>query len=1437
MSRVGVRSTGNRFAASALSLAIVTVFSPAHAQSTSSGIVESGGSPVTVPADTTITSGDGNGSSSGPGYAVEATSGANVTLQDDTVDQTYTGAKTYGIYANGTGTQVSASGTNVTVAGSDPADVPPTYSSGNAPIGADAESGGTVALSGGSVTMTGTDGGTIGVRAEIGGTLEAVDVAIATASALGYGAYAWADSSAGGIVELTGGSVATAGDEAHALYSQDSAGSGSPTPASLSANGVAVTTSGEGADAAKAYTGGVMALGASGSGSPTTLSTSGADAAGIESAGVDYVSLAPSSVTADDTTIDTYGSLAYGVFANDDGQVTLSNTRVHTHDTGTQDVGLFASSGEISGDNVSVVMDGSGTSGGNASYGVEASSTVQPYTGEDREPSGIAFSAGSVTLQNSSIVADGTERSYGVLASEGGSVTLHDTSVETTGNDSHAVLAWQLEGATDPALTLITIDAGSAVTTSGTNSYGLFGQYVGGEVEADDVSVNTSGDIGRGVYAWDGGVVDISNSTVKTTGDEAEGMMSASDEASQVPVIEASNVAVATTGTQSAGVSAGAADGTLAGTLDFTGGSIATSGADSAGALAQYVSTANLRDTTVTASGVGSAAAAVMSGGTLNVNGSTLTSTQSDGIAITDSGTVTLTDTTVKAAGASIVSDLESAGQTQNIEIGAGSNLTDNDGTLLQVNRSTAGMDGIVNLTLLAGAVASGNIVDTDGLDGSGNRAGGGTVNFTEDAGASWSGSTTAPLNDVSVADGASFDYTGSAPVTGNVQAGTSSQVSFSGPASVAGSVQAGENATVTFGDTAVIAGELASDDAKVSFAKGAVVGSLAGSGSVTLGAQGTLTLSNASGNYSGSIGGSGGLTLSGGRQTFSGLNTYTGATSVADGATLALTGAGRITASSGVTDNGVLDVSQTTGGTSIANLAGTGAVALGSQTLALSNASDTTFGGAFEGAGEIVKQGSGALVVDGDSASFAGTTEVAGGQLEIGDADTPTAALGGSVTVDTAGTLRGHGTVGGNVSNSGTVAPGGTIGTLTVDGNYAQAADATLAIEVSPTAASELMVNGSATLNGVLAITYDPGTYSAKQYTLLSAAQGISGTFSRIVNVGAANLGSLGPSVSYGPDSVDLALNVVAPTGTSIYTTLGTTAILGAQAESAALLDRLDAPSNAPAAPSGWITATGTQTTVGGTGDAPGFQSDRYGFLAGLQQQFGAYTAGVAAGYDHADIDESGTGDSGTTDTLRAALYGSRFVGPVDLGATFGAGLDFLSQKRPFGSAGTAEGDHMGQEFNVGGQASLPMTFGSVTVTPKLGLRYAYFHADAFGESGAGGEDLNVGTDNVRSLQPYVGVTVDRAFGNALKPVNVELRLGYAHELLDGNRAMSVASQDGTLFAAPGTSLPRGYLTLGGGITMHPVKNLDVSLDYDALVNTTHASAQEGSMRVGYRF
>ncbi|NKW10842.1 hypothetical protein HGG76_21815 [Ochrobactrum tritici] len=97
------------------------------------------------------------------------------------------------------------------------------------------------------------------------------------------------------------------------------------------------------------------------------------------------------------------------------------------------------------------------------------------------------------------------------------------------------------------------------------------------------------------------------------------------------------------------------------------------------------------------------------------------------------------------------------------------------------------------------------------------------------------------------------------------------------------------------------------------------------------------------------------------------------------------------------------------------------------------------------------MKQGSGMLVFNGNGASFTGTTIVENGMLEVGDADSSVAVLGGDVAIGTDGTLRGHGVIIGSVTNQGILRPGGSVGTLTIDGNLVQTANSVLQIDTTP--------------------------------------------------------------------------------------------------------------------------------------------------------------------------------------------------------------------------------------------------------------------------------------------------------------------------------------------------------------------------------------------------
>jgi uncharacterized protein with beta-barrel porin domain len=132
--------------------------------------------------------------------------------------------------------------------------------------------------------------------------------------------------------------------------------------------------------------------------------------------------------------------------------------------------------------------------------------------------------------------------------------------------------------------------------------------------------------------------------------------------------------------------------------------------------------------------------------------------------------------------------------------------------------------------------------------------------------------------------------------------------------------------------------------------------------------------------------------------------------------------------------------------------------------------------------------------------------------------------------TVNAGGTLGGTGTVGNTFVNGGTLSPGNslasltTIGTLTVQGNLVFTATGNYLVEVSPSTADRTNVTGTAALGGATVnASFAPGSYVVKQYTILNAGGGVSGTFGPVVNT---NLPSgFRSSLSY--DANDVYLNL----------------------------------------------------------------------------------------------------------------------------------------------------------------------------------------------------------------------------------------------------------------------------------------------------------------------
>ncbi|MBT1158020.1 autotransporter-associated beta strand repeat-containing protein [Aminobacter anthyllidis] len=260
------------------------------------------------------------------------------------------------------------------------------------------------------------------------------------------------------------------------------------------------------------------------------------------------------------------------------------------------------------------------------------------------------------------------------------------------------------------------------------------------------------------------------------------------------------------------------------------------------------------------------------------------------------------------------------------------------------------------------------------------------------------------------------------------------------------------------------------------------VIGSLAGAGTVALGA-GTLTTggNNDWTDFSGIINGTGGLTKKGsGTFTLSGANTYSGATRI-DAGTLKAGAANTIAAASAVSVGSGATFDLDGHNQTIASLAGAGNVKLGAGTLTSGDGNDTEFSGIMSGTGGLNKQGTGKLTMSGDN-THTGATSVKAGELQVNGKLGDTA-----VTVDSDATLSGSGTIAGSVtvSDGGHIAPGAGKGTLTV-GSLSLSDDANLDFELGAQS-DRIDVDGDLILDGKLNVSggndFGAGVYRLINY------------------------------------------------------------------------------------------------------------------------------------------------------------------------------------------------------------------------------------------------------------------------------------------------------------------------------------------------------------------
>ncbi len=465
------------------------------------------------------------------------------------------------------------------------------------------------------------------------------------------------------------------------------------------------------------------------------------------------------------------------------------------------------------------------------------------------------------------------------------------------------------------------------------------------------------------------------------------------------------------------------------------------------------------------------------------------------------------------------------------------------------------------------------------------------------------------------------------------------------------------------------------------------------------VGGLSTIDTNGFGASFNGVLSGPGALEKTGGGTLiFNSANTYTGGTEIAAG-TLQL-GAGGNLASGGALQIDAAGTFDLNGHTqTVGDFAGAGAVLLGDGQLTAGTANDTLFSGSISGSGGVVKQGSGTLALTGSS-TYTGDTIVNGGRL----------AVDGSLVSDVfvnGGTLAGNGSVGSvSVANGATVAPG-NLGTLNT-ASITFAPSSIYQVEINPAGQSDkILASGTATINGgtvqVLpqAGNYIPGT----TYTLLTAAGGVSGTFSDVTS----NFAFLDPRLVYDPTNVFLSLERNGVTFASLGTTPNQRAVGGAldkfPTSNALLLDVLD------------------QTASGARQAFDALSGELHATVSGVLVQDSRFVRDailgrlVQASYAGGPDQNVALATGGPTSIAARDMNGRMALGfgtDADNGAFLpypGHGLTFWT--RGFGSWGTIDGDGnaAGARRDLGG--SISGVDAGLGDGWRAGLATGYTHSD----------------------------------------------------------------------------------------------------------------------------
>ncbi|NVO16435.1 MAG: autotransporter outer membrane beta-barrel domain-containing protein [Rhodoplanes sp.] len=490
---------------------------------------------------------------------------------------------------------------------------------------------------------------------------------------------------------------------------------------------------------------------------------------------------------------------------------------------------------------------------------------------------------------------------------------------------------------------------------------------------------------------------------------------------------------------------------------------------------------------------------------------------------------------------------------------------------------------------------------------------------------------------------------------------------------------------------------------------------------------------------------------------------------------------------------------------------------------------------------------------------------------VQVGGTMSVNGALGGAVVVDNGGLLQGSGSVGeATVTAGGTIAPGNSIGTLTVAGNYTQAAGSTYAVEVGPNGTSDrIHATGTATiLGGTLAVTANGTPTVATRYTILTADGGVTGTYASLA--GAGTMSAFVTAIAaYDANNVYLDLTQTraftaaaltanqysaaagigsSPTGSALYSALAFlptdqaaraaidqisgevhASIQGALVETSSLLrdaalDRVRTAVGAAGAaqtPGGehfilWSRGFGAWGTAKGDGNARSLDRSTGGVLIGGDGTvLGDWRVGMLAGYSRTTV--SGAAGSGASDNYHVGAFGGRQWGALGFRGGAAYTKHDVATSRAVGFNGFFDAPTAGYDAGTAqgfAEIGYGLAAGRTALEPFANLAHVDLRTDSFREVGRGAALTGAAQDTAVTfatlgLHAGTDVTLGAATGRAYGTV------GWRHAFGDTTPFATLALAGGAPFSIAGAPIAADALVTDIGLDVAVATSTTLGVSY----------------------